>query len=67
MYLGSKNYKIFALLDWRASTCFINKEFVKKQEISLVKKTKSIHVEVIEGRSLSFGDVIYETLPIDVI
>ena len=50
-----------------ASTYFLNEEFVKNYKISLVQKIQSIHVEVIDGRPLSFGDVTHEIHPIKVI
>ena len=67
MWLGPKNHKVSALLDSGASACFIDEDFVKKQEISLVKKSKSVHVEVIDGRQLSSGDVTHEIVPLEVI
>lgn len=55
VYLGPKNHKVFALLESGASACIIDEDFVKNQKITLVKKTKPMHVEVIDGRSLVFG------------
>lgn len=66
MYLGPKNYKVFTFLDSRASACFIDQDFVKKYEISLIQKIKSIYLEVLDDYFSSFGDVIYEIIPIDV-
>jgi len=67
VYLGPKNHKVFALLDSGASACFIDEDFVKNQKITLVKKTKPVHVEVIDGRSLISGDITHETIPLDIV
>ena len=67
VYLGPKNHKVFALLDSGASACFIDEDFVKNQKITLVKKTKPVHVEVIDGRSLVLGDVTHETVLLDIL
>lgn len=53
IFIKSKNYKILVLLDSRAQTYFINEDFVKNQEISLIKKIKLVHVEIIDGCLLS--------------
>ena len=66
LYLGPKNYRAFALLDSGASACFLDEEFVKSRRIPLVQKPKPVHVEVIDGRPLSSGDVTHETRPIKV-
>lgn len=64
--LGPKNHKVFILLNWRALVCVIDEDFVKKQEISLVKKTKLVHIKVIDIYLLSSRDVIHEIIPLDV-
>ena len=66
LYLGPKNYRALALLESRALACFLNEEFVKSRKIPLVEKPKPVHVEVIDGRPLSSGDVTHETRPIKV-
>ena len=66
LYLGPKNYRAFALLDSGASACFLDEDFVKSRKIPLVQKPKPVHVEVIDGRPLSSGDVTHETRPIKV-
>ncbi|MCO5561855.1 hypothetical protein L7F22_015480 [Adiantum nelumboides] len=48
-----------ALLD--STTCFMDKEFARKQGISLVEKSSPVTAEVNDGRSLASGDVKYET------
>lgn len=67
MRLGPNNYKASALIDSGASACFLDEEFARCHRISLIQKTKPVHVEVIDGRPLSSGDVTHETLPVDVV
>ena len=64
--LGPKNYRAFGLLDSGASACFLDEDFVESRKIPLVQKPKPVHVEVIDGRPLSSGDVTHETRPIKV-
>jgi hypothetical protein len=66
LYLGPRNYKALALLDSGASTCSLDEEFIKSHKIPIVEKSKLVHVEVIDGRPLSLGDVTHETRPIKV-
>lgn len=39
---------------------------LSKNKIFLVKKIKLIHIKVIDGHSLSFGDITYKTIPVEV-
>jgi hypothetical protein len=66
LYLGPKNYRAFALFDSGASACFVDEDFVKSCKIPLNQKPKPVHVEVIDGRPLSFRDVTHETRPMKV-
>jgi hypothetical protein len=50
-----------------ASTYFINKDFVNCHKLLLITKKNPILVEVIDGRHLVLGDVMHETIPLDVI
>jgi hypothetical protein len=65
--INSSNIKIRALLDSRAFTCFIDKDFVNCHKLLLVTKKHPILVEVINGRPLISGNVIYETTPLDIV
>jgi len=56
---------MLALLDSRALVCFLDEEFTKLHKILLDKKQNSIYVEVIDGRLFSFGDVTFETAPLN--
>ena len=53
-----------ALINSRASACFIDKSFAKQNKITLVRKSKAVLVEVIDGHPLSSGDIIEETTPL---
>lgn len=64
--LRSKYFKAFVLLDLRASICFLDKKFVKRYSILLLKETKFVHVKVIDGCLLSSRDVIHEILLIEI-
>lgn len=66
LHLGIQELQADALLDSGASACFIDEEFTKLHNIPLVKKPKPVHVEVIDGRPLSSGNVIHETKPLKV-
>ena len=53
-----------ALIDSRASACFIDKSFAKQNKITIVRKSRALPVEAIDGRLLSSGDIIEETTPL---
>ena len=59
--------KVKALLDSGASACFIDKDFVKRHNLPIVRKKYPVAVEVIDGRPLSSGHVTHETKPLDII
>ena len=67
LFLGPKKLKAITLLDSGASTCFLDEEFAKRHKIRLVQKSKPIQVEVIDGQSLLFGSVTYESELIEVV
>jgi hypothetical protein len=64
--LSSQGLKKFALLDSRACACFLDKKFTRLHKIHIVKKLSLVHVEVIDGQPLSFGNVTHETIPLEV-
>ena len=64
IWLGPNKLAIEALIDSGASTCFINKSFAKQNKITLAWKSKAVPVEAIDGRPLSSGDIIEETIPL---
>jgi hypothetical protein len=66
LHFGIQELQVNALLDSGASACFIDEEFTKLHNIPLVKKPKPVHVEVIDGRPLSSGNVIHETKPLKI-
>jgi len=46
---------------------FPNEEFTKLYKILVVKKSSSVHVEVMDGQPMSLEDVIYKTVPLKVL
>jgi hypothetical protein len=55
-----------ALLDTRASVCFMDKDFVLKHSLELIGKAHPAPVEVIDGRPLASGNMMEETQPLEV-
>ena len=53
--------RVSALLDFRASTCFIDKDFVECHNLPLVTKRIDVPVEVIDSISFIFGNIIQES------
>jgi hypothetical protein len=66
LHLGSRRLKTLALLDFGAFSCFLDEEFTRLHKILIVKKLNYVHVEVINGRPLSSGDVTHKTAPLEV-
>ena len=64
---GPQKIKTLALLDSGASACFLDKEFAERHKIPLILKSKTVHVEVIDGRSLLFGSFTHKSNPIGVV
>jgi len=62
--LGLKKIEIHALIDSGALVYFIDELFAKLHRIPLIQKTVVMHVEVIDGRPLSSGNVTHETIPL---
>jgi len=59
--------KVKALLDSRATTCFIDKNLVKHHNLPIVPEKYPVTVKVIDGRPLISRDVTHETKPLDII
>ena len=55
-----------ALLDPRASTYFMDKDFAMKHSLELIGKIHPIPVKVIDGRPLASGNVMQETQLLEV-
>ena len=55
------------LLDFGATTCFMDVLFGDTHSILKVVKTKPIPVEVIDGLPLLSGAIIEETIPLELI
>lgn len=55
------NHKASILLNWGASTYFLDEKCVKSYSILLRKKTKYVNIEVIDDHLLFFRNVIHKT------
>jgi hypothetical protein len=44
----------------------LDEEFTRLHKTLVVKKLSLVYVEVIDGQSLSFGEVIHKTTPLEV-
>ena len=53
-----------ALLDSGATTCFMDETFVRKHNFPVVRLSKPIPVEAIDGRMLSSGAITEATVPL---
>ena len=53
-----------ALLDSRATTCFMDERFVRKHKFPVVRLSKPIPQEAIDGRMLSSGVITEATIPL---
>ena len=63
----SLNIHANVLLDTDASACFMDEKFVHQQKIEVIRKKIPTLVEIIDGRFLASGDVVYEIQPLEVI
>ena len=61
---GSTSIHSHALLNTKASTCFIDESFVRAHNIPTVRTSQPISVEAIDGRVLSSGAVTEATIPL---
>jgi hypothetical protein len=64
--LGSQRLKTLTLLDFGASACFLDEEFTRLHKIPIVKRLNPVHIEVIDKRLLSFGNITYKTIHLEV-
>ena len=56
-----------ALLDSRANSCLMDREFALTQKILLNKLPNPVAVGVIDGRPIAWGDIVEESEPIRVV
>lgn len=61
---GKQSTCTYALLDFSANACFMDHSFAKKHGVPLKSLGKPAPVEVVDGRTISFGDVTQETIPV---
>ncbi|KAH7280290.1 hypothetical protein KP509_37G060100 [Ceratopteris richardii] len=54
---------LIALLDSRASSCFIDEGLVKKHRIPILQKNKIVVAQVVDGQTLASRDITMESTP----
>jgi hypothetical protein len=54
------------LLNFGASTCFMDKELVRQYKLALMKKSRTMPIKIIDGQSLSSRPITHETKPLHV-
>ncbi len=57
--------QVSALVDSGATSSFIDQTFVAQHNIPVVKKSTLVLVEVIDGRTITFGAITHETTPLE--
>jgi len=57
--------QVSTLVDFGATSSFINQTFVARHNIPVVKKSALVPVEVIDGRTIAFGVITHETAPLE--
>jgi hypothetical protein len=55
--------QVSALVDFGATSSFIDQTFVAQHNILVVKKSTPVPVEVIDGRTIASGAITHETTP----
>jgi hypothetical protein len=57
--------QVSALVDFGATSSFIDQTFVTRHKIPMVKKSAHVPVEVIDGRTIASGAITPETTPLE--
>ncbi len=57
--------QVSALVDFGATSSFIDQTFVAQHNNHVVKKSTHVPVEVIDGRTIAFGAITHETTPLE--
>jgi hypothetical protein len=57
--------QVLTLVDFDATSSFINQTFVTQHNIPMVKKSAPVLVEVIDGRTIASGVITHETTPLE--
>jgi hypothetical protein len=65
--MDSSSIQVHTLLDFGASTCFMDKDFVDHHKLPLVTKKHPILVEVIGRRPLVSWNITHKTTPLDIV
>jgi hypothetical protein len=57
--------QVSALVDFGATSSFIDQRFVIQHNIPVIKKSTPVPVEVINGRTIVSGAITHETTPLE--
>jgi hypothetical protein len=57
--------QVSILVDFGATSSFIDQTFVVQHNILVIKKSTPVPVEVIDGRTIAFGAITHETTPLE--
>jgi hypothetical protein len=57
--------QVLALVDFGATSSFIDQTFVAQHNIPMVKKSTPVPVEVIDGRTIASGAITHKTTPLE--
>ncbi len=57
--------QVSALVDFGATSSFIDQTFVTQHNIHVVKKSTPVPIEVIDGRTIVSGAITHETTPLE--
>jgi hypothetical protein len=57
--------QVSALVDYSATSSFIDQTFVAQHNIHVVKKSTPVPVEVIDGRTIASGAITHEITPLE--
>ncbi len=57
--------QMLALVDFGATSSFIDQTFVVQHNIPVIKKSTPVPVEVIDGRTIASGAITHETTPLE--
>ncbi len=65
IHIPEKIPQVLALVDFDATSSFVDQTFVAQHNIHVVKKSTLVPVEVIDGRTIAFGVFTHETTPLE--
>ncbi|KAH7287736.1 hypothetical protein KP509_32G071200 [Ceratopteris richardii] len=66
LIMPKKTLSLIALVDSRASSCFIDEGLVKKHGYPVLRENKQVVAQIVDGRPLASGNITMETTPLRV-